>query len=826
MSDIVVTKVSSSEPNSTFPLRMLRWILPVLMPLMLLGGILEGIGLALILDQPFPGIVMMWRKELKLLTVSWATPAHWPGIGSDKLQINDRILCIDGYHPNPDSPIYGLDPRYAEILCPKGPKRFELFYERFNNAQPALVEFIVDRDNEIMIIPGVPLVRFTLTMLLEIFLPSFLVILGLLAVGFVVYYANPGMEINLTFALFVTIIAGLATDLTNPGHFSDQITHTRITTLLLNIPWIPLLGAVMFHWSSLLTDQDRLLSLVHRLRRPYYILSLAFSLLGLVVFGAYDTPIDLALSPLFLSFVAISCSLAIIWSLASLALTWCKTSSRRVRRQAGLILLGLMASIGFVAPFVVFNFSNIPTFRYAHITPYLILVLVATIAYAILRYQLFGSKAKVLTFLLVAIWCILSANLVYLVAGQVSGFLPILAATLLASFGLLSRWGPTAFFNRLLRREMIDYQIVAHFSQRVGSLQQIGSLLLAAQSALQQDMDLDHVHVWLLDPEHQTLERFREGEFVGSMPLPPDLVKHLIAVPLPVHASSSAASDYNALLVQDEPDAVALWAPLVDRGQAVGVLGLGPRWTGEVYDEPDLQLVGILARQMALAILNTRQLERLQAMSRLVIQAEENERLKIAQELHDTILQFLLVLTYGLDDLRERQAEIADEIEHWQDRISVEANQLREMLSYLRAPEVLVKHGLVTAFQAWIERVRQDTDIPILTKSSPDVEHVLLVEAQVAIYRVFREAIHNALKHSQANQIVVQLEQDADCVRFSIRDDGQGFDVEQILQSSERGYSSLRDIRAYIENVDGELHIHSEPGAGTLIGGQVPISVE
>ena len=73
---------------------------------------------------------------------------------------------------------------------------------------------------------------------------------------------------------------------------------------------------------------------------------------------------------------------------------------------------------------------------------------------------------------------------------------------------------------------------------------------------------------------------------------------------------------------------------------------------------------------------------------------EERERLKIAREIHDTILQFLLVLTYGLDDTRERHPEVAVELEGWQDRISQQAAELRSLLAYLRAPELLVQHGL------------------------------------------------------------------------------------------------------------------------------------
>jgi two-component system sensor histidine kinase ComP len=285
-----------------------------------------------------------------------------------------------------------------------------------------------------------------------------------------------------------------------------------------------------------------------------------------------------------------------------------------------------------------------------------------------------------------------------------------------------------------------------------------------------------------------------------------------------------AANDYHALLplLNDAPpDHVSVWAPLVEREQVVGILALGPRWTGEVYDDRDLELIEILAQQMALSILNTRQMARLRTATESITQAAESERRKIARELHDTILQFLLVLTYGLDDLRERQAEIRDEIEHWQERISVESRRLRELLNHLRAPELLVERGLIRSLEDWLERTAQDTDVAIETNLAAAAERALDVEAQVAVYRIFREAVNNALRHAQAERVSLRLWREDERVRFVIEDDGQGFDVDRALQIGGKGYSSLADMRSHAEGVDGVLRVSSAPGEGTVIGGWV-----
>lgn len=804
------------------PLRILRHALPVLMLLMLTIGLAGGVRLVLALGHPYPGVTLMWRKELKLLVVSWATPSHWPGLDPGRLQVNDRVLCIEGYHPSPESPVYGLDSRYVDELCPRGGKTYlTIFRERFDAGSPATVTFRVDRDKEIITVPDVPLSVFDFVSLAEIFLPNFLLGLGLLIVSLVVYRANPTAEINLIFTSFATISAGLVMQELCNARFSTHLVDMRFTALAITVPGTPLLGAMLFHLMGLFTDRIPLLILTRWIRRPYYVLSSLFSLLGIFVYTMNDHPVAIQFDWPFSRFVAVSILFSVFWSMITLLWTWRATPSRRLRRQTSLILAGMALMTPLLLAYGATLFFN-ATYRYINYAPYLGLGVLGMVAYAILRYQIFTAKASILTALLIAIGCILMANLVYLLLGQITGFLPILATALITGLALEVQQGPTAFFNRLLRREMLHYQIVARFGQHVGGLQQIAALIPAAQRVFQEDLEVEYIHIWLVNLEQHTLTRYCEGSPINATPISQEFIAHLSVQPAPIYATMPEATSYHALLDNAPLQPVAVWAPLVARGQAVGLLGLGPRWTGEVYDKRDLELIGILARQMTLSILNTRQWERIQQMSQALVQAEENERRKIARELHDTVLQFLLVLTYGLDSLKEQCLASAGEIEQWQDRISAEAAQLRDLLSYLRAPEMLVQRGLAASLETWVEQARLDTTMCIQTDLSPTAEEALSVEAKVAIYRVFREAIRNALKHSRGSCVTVQWRREGDWVRFSIRDDGAGFDVAQALRVGGRGYSSLRDVQIYVENVGGWCDIRSTPGEGTVVSGTVP----
>ncbi len=803
-------------------LRVLRRMLPWAMAAVLLASVGAGARLAVSLGQPFPGFALMWRKELKLLVVSNVTPPYWPGIAAG-LRVNDRIRCVDGYLPSPESAVYGLEASGGEVRCPNGGRNyFEVFQERYNSPAPQ-VSLLIQRQRDVVLISAVPIVLFDLGMLLETFLPSFVLGLGFLALGAVVLRAGPAVETNLVFSLFATIVAAFALNQGYSFIITPRLGSTALAAVLMVILWMPLLGAVVFHLVDLLIPNGPLAGLNQRLRRPYYLLSALVAAIGVVAFVLQDHPLVAPVGNWYLTFIAGSLVFAVAWGLAGMGWALWRAPSQRARRQAGLILLSLAITMAFMTPYVLYFLTAAPALSAISSAPYLGLAMVGILAYAILRYQVFASRARILRALLVATTCILIANLVYLLIGQRVGILPIIAATLLTGLALEARQGPMSFFNRLLRREVLDYQTVAQFSEQVGQLQELNSLVAGIRQPLHDSLDVEHVAVWVFDPARPAaVQRYVDGQPIPAVPTPDDLAAFLQSHPDPVRADAGQARALQPLAADAQP--VAVWAPLVERGQVAGVLGLGPRWTGEIYGERDLQLIGILARQMTLSILNARQLERLQSMTQLIAQAEENERRKIARELHDTILQFLLVLTYGLDDLKERQSALADEIERWQERISAEAGQLRSLLSYLRAPELLVQQGLVPSLQSWLAQVQQETTMAIETDLAPEVEPLLSTEAKVAIYRVCREAVHNAIKHSGGRRVVVKIWRDSQAVHFSVEDDGCGFDVDAALAGGEKGYSSLQDLRILGESAGGIIEVQSWIEHGSMLQGRLPMA--
>lgn len=808
-----------SLPSLSLPLRLLLRLLPWVMLFVLLAGLAGGLRLMVALNQPFTGIALSWRKELRQYAISNVTPPYWPGLAAG-LQINDRLLCVAGYRLQFGGEVAGRGQPFDAGECPQGVARYSSVLAEQVQAGHTRVDMLVGRGQQTLLVPAVPIVRFSLFQLLETYLPTFLSGLGLLIVGYVVFRAQASAEVNLVFGLFATFSAAMMMEHSYATIIGPWFEDTWWVTLILMVPTLPLLGVSLFHLTNLLTGEGGWRRAGRWLLKPFYLLAFAFMALGVFIYLFHNSPISAPYDPYFLEWCLFSALFAMVWSSIGLVWTLLRSPERRIRRQAAVILLGVLALLGFVIPYIIFFLTDAPGPSLMNGVPYVALLFVAAIAYAILRYQVFASRERILTALMVVILCIVVANVVYWVIGRGVGFVPILAAALLVGLALEARRGPTAFLNRLLRREMLDFQTVASFSRAVGGLQGPPALVATAQQAFRRDLDAEFADVWLLDADQKILERYTDGAGVSAETLAPELAAALLAHSEP---NEAVKVDGHGELLPPPDRPIALWVPLVERSQAVGMVGLGARWTGDVYGEQDRQLAGILARQMALALLNTRQLERLQATSRLVWQAEENERRKIARELHDTILQFLLVLTYGLDELKDRPLLPAADIDRWQDRISAEANQLRALLNYLRAPELLVKDGLIPSLGHWLDQARRDTALIIEASLAPEIEPLLSTEAKVAFYRTCREAVHNALKHSGGHRVTVRLSQESDQVVLTVADDGQGFDAAQAWEGGDKGFSSLQDMRLHMESAGGRLEVRSAAGEGTTVRGWAPV---
>jgi two-component system sensor histidine kinase UhpB len=214
-----------------------------------------------------------------------------------------------------------------------------------------------------------------------------------------------------------------------------------------------------------------------------------------------------------------------------------------------------------------------------------------------------------------------------------------------------------------------------------------------------------------------------------------------------------------------------------------------------------------------------RMLRRLEAERRragsAALRAQEEERTRVARELHDEVNQSLTGLLLRLEAVREAAPpELESEIAETR----ALANQaMRELLSLARQlrPTALDDLGLAAAIAGQVEQLRRSS-LEAELRAGGDFSD-LDDDAQLVLYRVAQEALTNAARHSGARRVEVRLRRDADGVELEIADDGRGFAFEQ----SERGLG-IGGMRERALLVGGELTIESRPGHGTTVRLVIP----
>ncbi len=203
------------------------------------------------------------------------------------------------------------------------------------------------------------------------------------------------------------------------------------------------------------------------------------------------------------------------------------------------------------------------------------------------------------------------------------------------------------------------------------------------------------------------------------------------------------------------------------------------------------------------------------------VHAQEEERARIARELHDETAQELSAFSLELATLRsivKRQKAASAKVEHLQN-ISRRVSQGIYRLVHDLRPAQLDDLGLVAALRYFIGHYRTDTDINVMFKIDGDV-HRLDPSLETVLFRVAQEGLTNIAKHAGTCEANVQLIFEADLIHLIVADQGQGFDAHGRFPKS-RGWG-LVGMRERVESVGGDFHLISAQGAGTQIEVIVP----
>ena len=267
-------------------------------------------------------------------------------------------------------------------------------------------------------------------------------------------------------------------------------------------------------------------------------------------------------------------------------------------------------------------------------------------------------------------------------------------------------------------------------------------------------------------------------------------------------------------------------APLIDRGHAFGVLQILNKRDGECFDESDRELLVALAAQSSVALRNAQLYQELREERDRLITVEEDMRKRLARDLHDGPTQLVAAVIMRLrfiEKLLEREPDKVDEELAETEALSEQAmRQLRTMLFELR-PVILETQGLVPALEAYSTRLTETERFTVHLGVHGAVPR-LRRQAEAAIFAVVHEAIGNAKKHTRAANMWIDVRQPEDRLEVSVRDDGEGFDVDRTLPESEsRGSLGMIHMRESAELLQGALTLQSAIGQGTIVCLVVPL---
>lgn len=270
--------------------------------------------------------------------------------------------------------------------------------------------------------------------------------------------------------------------------------------------------------------------------------------------------------------------------------------------------------------------------------------------------------------------------------------------------------------------------------------------------------------------------------------------------------------------------------PLISRGVALGTLCVATAQPRD-YQVEELDLLMALGSQIAVGIENARLYEELARREQLrgelldkVIAAQEDERKRIARDLHDDTSQSLSALIYSLEALEAScpTLPVRDALVTMRQRVAQILDGIHKLIFDLR-PSTLDHLGLFVSLRWYAETHLQPLGIRVHLEEH-GVPRRLPPQMETALFRVAQEAINNIAKHSGARNVQLKLDCSNGVVAIDVRDDGIGFDLSETARSADRSRGlGLVGMQERMGLLGGKISFVTFPGHGTQISIRVPL---
>jgi PAS domain S-box-containing protein len=203
-----------------------------------------------------------------------------------------------------------------------------------------------------------------------------------------------------------------------------------------------------------------------------------------------------------------------------------------------------------------------------------------------------------------------------------------------------------------------------------------------------------------------------------------------------------------------------------------------------------------------------------------VTRAQEEERKRIAREIHDESIQSLATLALGIDSIAKEKERLPEDVIRRLKGLRAETNSVLDELrrfSHELRPGVIDQVGLVPALEILTEELNKENRVKVSLEVAGS-ERRLIPETEVALFRIAQEALHNVQKHSRATQAAIRLKFARNRVRLTVSDNGRGFELPDTLSNlAAESKLGLIGIQERARLLNGKLLVRSGLGRGTTV---------
>lgn len=205
-----------------------------------------------------------------------------------------------------------------------------------------------------------------------------------------------------------------------------------------------------------------------------------------------------------------------------------------------------------------------------------------------------------------------------------------------------------------------------------------------------------------------------------------------------------------------------------------------------------------------------------------VLKGEEQERARLAKDLHDGLSGMLSGVKYSLQDMKGNLIMTQENQQAFERSIDMLDSSIKEMrrVAHNLMPEVLVRYGLDAALKDYITEINKTGIITVIYHSMGITKKEIDHTTAIVVYRIIQELLNNVIKHAQATEVLVQLLRENDKLVVNVEDNGKGFDTKLAEEKMGMGWEN---IRSRMELLNGTIDIQSAPENGTAVNLEINI---